>query len=65
LHLKVIVFGGGLSNAGETFLKPIRDYLDASLTFQRKPLLEIAHYGSKAGTIGCAMLAFDLVKAGK
>jgi glucokinase len=62
---EVIVFGGGLSNAGETFLKPISDYLDASLTFQRKPRLEIAHYGSKAGTIGCAILAFDLVKAGK
>jgi glucokinase len=62
---EVIVFGGGLSNAGETFLKPIRDYLDSTLTFQRKPRLEIAHYGAKAGTVGCAMLAFDLVKAGK
>jgi glucokinase len=61
----VIVFGGGLSNAGETFLKPIREYLDSSLTFQRKPRLEIAHYKSQAGAIGCAMLAFDLVKAGK
>ena len=62
---EVIVFGGGLSNAGKTFLKPIRDYLDVSLTFQRMPRLEIAHYGAKAGTIGCAMLAFDLVRAGK
>jgi glucokinase len=62
---EVIVFGGGLSNAGETFINPIREYLDSSLTFQRKPRLEIAHYGAKAGTIGCAMLAFDLVKAGK
>lgn len=60
----VIVFGGGLSNAGETFLKPIRQYLDSSLTFQRKPRLEIAHYKSQAGAIGCAMQAFDLVKAG-
>ncbi len=60
----VIVFGGGLSNAGETFLKPIREYLDSSLTFQRKPRLEIAHYKSQAGAIGCAMLAFDLVKVG-
>jgi glucokinase len=60
----VIVFGGGLSNADETFLKPIREYLDSSLTFQRKPRLEIAHYKSQAGAIGCAMLAFDLVKAG-
>ena len=65
LSPEVIVFGGGLSNAGETFLKPIRDYLDSSLTFQRMPRLEIAHYGAKAGTIGCAMLAFDRVKAGK
>jgi len=62
---ELIVFGGGLSNAGETFLKPIREYLDSSLTFQRKPRLEIAHYKSQAGAIGCAMLAFDLVKAGK
>jgi glucokinase len=62
---EVIVFGGGLSNAGETFLKPIRNYLNTSLTFQRKPRLEIAHYKSQAGTIGCAMLAFDLVKAAK
>jgi glucokinase len=62
---EVIVFGGGLSNAGETFLKPIREYLDSSLTFQRKPRLEIAHYKSQAGAIGCAMLAFDLVKVGK
>ena len=65
LSPEVIVFGGGLSNAGETFLKPIRDYLESSLTFQRMPRLEIAHYGAKAGTIGCAMLAFDRVKAGK
>ena len=60
---EVIVFGGGLSNAGEIFLKPIQDYLDASLTFQHGPRLEIAHYGAKAGTIGCAILAFDRLKA--
>jgi len=62
---EVIVFGGGLSNNGEVFLKPIRDYLDSSLTFQRKPRLEVAHYGAKAGTIGSAMLAFDLANSGK
>lgn len=61
---EVIVFGGGLSNAGETFLEPIQRYLDAQLTFQRKPRLEIAHFGAKAGTVGSAMMAFDLVKAG-
>lgn len=62
---EVIVFGGGLSKAGNTFLKPIRDYLDSTLTFQRKTRLEFAKYGAMAGTIGCAMLAFDLVKSGK
>ena len=57
---EVIVFGGGLSNAGETLLAPIRKHLDSSLTFQRKPRLEIAQHGSRAGIIGCAMIAFDL-----
>lgn len=61
---EIIVFGGGLSNAGETFTAPIQRYLDENLTFQRKPQLEIAHFGAKAGTIGSAMMAFDLVKAG-
>jgi glucokinase len=62
---EVIVFGGGLSNAGKILLDPISDYLNKSLTFQRKPKLEIAHYGSKAGTIGCAMLAFDCIELEK
>jgi glucokinase len=58
---EVIIFGGGLSNAGEMLLGPIRSDLDSSLTFQRKPRLEIAMHGSKAGVIGCAMIAFDLI----
>ena len=62
---ELIVFGGGLSNAGETLLAPIRKHLDSSLTFQRKPRLEIAQHGSKAGIIGCAMIAFDLAERSK
>lgn len=62
---EVIVFGGGLSNAGKILLDPISDYLNKSLTFQRKPRLEIAHYGAKAGMIGCAMLAFDCLEMEK
>ncbi len=61
LSPEVIIFGGGLSNAGEMLLGPIRNDLDSSLTFQRKPRLEIAKHGSKAGVIGCAMIAFDLI----
>lgn len=56
---EVIVFGGGLALSGDLLLKPVADYLDASLTFQRRPELKVARYGAKAGTIGCAMLAFD------
>lgn len=59
---EAIVLGGGLARSGELLLKPIRDYLESSLTFQRMPELKIAHYGAKAGAVGCAMLAFDLVK---
>lgn len=59
---EAIVFGGGLARSGELLLKPIRDYLENSLTFQRMPELKVAHYGAKAGAVGCAMLAFDLVK---
>lgn len=56
-----IIFGGGLLNSGRTFLDPISHFLDTEITFQKKPKLEIAHFGSKAGTIGCAILAFDLL----
>lgn len=58
---EAIVFGGGLARSGELLLAPIRKYLEESLTFQRMPELKVAHYGAKAGAIGCAMLAFDLV----
>lgn len=58
---EAIVFGGGLAKSGELLLSPISSALDEALTFQRKPELKIAHYGALAGTIGCAMMAFDLV----
>ena len=59
---ELIIFGGGLSNSGRTFLDPISRFLDAEITFQKKPTLEMAHFGSKAGIIGCAILAFDLLE---
>ena len=58
---EVIIFGGGVSNAGAGYLAPIQEYLDSALTFQKKPRLEIASYGAKAGTIGCAIMALDLL----
>ena len=59
---EVIVFGGGVSQAGVDLLAPLEKYLDERLTFQRRPKLRIAHFGSAAGTIGCALIAFDKVK---
>ena len=59
---EMIVFGGGLSIAGNFLLEPIQNYLDKNLTFQRMPLLKIAHYGTKAGIIGCAIIALNLAK---
>jgi glucokinase len=60
---EIIIFGGGVSNAGAGYISPIREYLDSALTFQKVPRLEIAHFGSKAGTIGCAIMAFDLLNS--
>ena len=58
---EVIVFGGGVSKAGEALTVPISHMLDQLLTFQSRPELRIAHFGSQAGMIGCAMMAFDLI----
>ena len=61
LSPEIIVFGGGVARAGDVLINPISDSLDQLLTFQRKPDLRIAHFGPQAGTIGCAMIAFDLI----
>ena len=58
---EIIIFGGGLSQAGDSLLSPIQSFLNDSLTFQRVPQFAIAHHGAQAGTIGCAMLALDLL----
>jgi len=56
---EAIVFGGGLAGAGSLLIDPIERALDKRLTFQRRPALKVAHFGSSAGTIGCAIMAFD------
>ena len=61
---EVIIFGGGLSQSGNLLIDPIAKSLGESLTFQKVPQLVIAHYGAQAGTIGCAMLALDLLPNG-
>jgi len=61
LSPEAIIFGGGLAKSRELLIDPISAELNKRLTFQRKPELKIAHYDSKAGTIGSAMAAFDLI----
>ena len=58
---EAIIFGGGLSQAGAALIEPLQTILNERLTFQRMPQLLIAHYGVNAGTIGCAIMALDLL----
>jgi glucokinase len=58
---EVIVIGGGLIAAGELLLTPARQEMDRrALPFPRDLVrVAAAHFGSDAGLIGAAALAFD------
>jgi glucokinase len=60
---QAIVVGGGLSDAGDRLIAPVRERLDALLTFQRRPVLLRARTGSAAGLLGAALAARDLAEA--
>jgi glucokinase len=55
----IVVLGGGLAEAGEALLAPLRVALDARVTFHRLPLLTRAALGDSAGCLGAALLALD------
>ncbi|MGW5425187.1 ROK family protein [Streptomyces sp. NPDC003943] len=57
-----IVLGGGLARAGEAYLAPLRDALTRRLTFQAVPHLTEARLGDRAGCVGAALLAHDLLE---
>jgi glucokinase len=57
----VVVLGGGLAEAGEALLGPLRTALRARLTFQREPQLVRATLGDQAGCLGAALLALSVV----
>ncbi|KHK95744.1 ROK family transcriptional regulator [Microbacterium mangrovi] len=57
LSPEALVIGGGLSEAGEELLEPLRRRLDARLTFHRRPVLVKARIGEDAGIIGAALKA--------
>jgi glucokinase len=56
---EVVVIGGGLSRAGETLLAPLREAVEARLTFQRRPRVVPAELGDEAGTLGAALFAWE------
>ena len=63
---RVIVLGGGLGELGEVFLAPVRDALSKVFTERpRRPPVELrqARHGDRAGVIGAAHLALDLLES--
>jgi len=59
----VVVVGGGLAEAGEQLLTPLRTGLRDRLTFQREPALVRAALGDAAGCLGAGLLGMDAREA--
>jgi glucokinase len=53
----VVVIGGGLAEADEELLGPLRTALRERLTFHREPRVVRAALGDQAGCVGAALLA--------
>lgn len=58
--VEVIVLGGGLAEAGDALLGPLRIAVRERLTFHREPQLVRATLGDEAGCVGAALLALDV-----
>lgn len=58
-----IVIGGGLSAAGETLLKPLRERLVARVRVGTVPPIVVAELGQRAGIIGSALATFQSLGA--
>jgi glucokinase len=56
-----IVVGGGLALAGPTLFGPLVAALPSRLTFRRPPEVLPAELGDRAGLVGAALRAWDLV----
>ncbi|GAA4594044.1 glucokinase [Actinoplanes octamycinicus] len=55
----VVVLGGGLAEAGDGLLLPVRDAFARRVTFHRTPEIVRAELGDTAGCLGAALLALD------
>lgn len=54
---QVVIIGGGLAQAGEALLQPLREALGQKLTYQRLPELVAAQLGQDAGLRGAHLKA--------
>jgi glucokinase len=57
----VVVIGGGLAEAGETLLAPLRRAVGERLTWRPPPRIERSPLGPRAGRFGAAVLAWQAV----
>ncbi len=57
--VNVLVLGGGLAEAGDALLGPLRSGIRERVTFHRVPEIVRAELGDNAGCIGAALLALD------
>lgn len=54
---EAIVIGGGLAQAGEDLLAPLRSRVDARLSYHRRPVIAQARLGQDAGLMGAYLRA--------
>ena len=59
--VELVLIGGGLGQSGDTLLAPLRTNVTGRLTWQRAPRIERAALGDRAGTLGAACLAWDVL----
>lgn len=59
----VVIIGGGLAEAQERLLQPVRDALATLLTWQRMPRVVGAAFGGNAASLGACLLAREACAA--
>jgi glucokinase len=57
LEPELVVLGGGLAQAGETLLGPVRRGLARALTWRQPPAVQVSTLGVDAAMLGAALLA--------
>ena len=58
---ELVLIGGGLVHAGDTLLDPLRAALRFRLGGREDVAVEAAALGDRAGSLGAATIALDLV----